>query len=175
MRVSRLIAIVLFVASAPASATEPTAEHRAAVTRYLTASRSHVVTRHFALPISIRQAAIEGWGFDHMTLGVEAILAMEAHVDEAALESTVLALHARQLPVDVVSAAADFYESDVGRRLLRALVGSLLPSTDPLFQPTPSPPTPDDQRAFEAFKSASTSSQRAGVSGSIRSAATAVT
>jgi hypothetical protein len=151
VRVSRLIAVVLFVTSLPASATEPTAEHRAALTRYLTASRTHVVTRHFALPISIRQAAIERWGFDHVTLGVDAILAMEAQVDEAALESTVLALHARHLSADVLSAAADFYESDVGRRLLRALVGSLLPSTDPLFQEKPSPPTPDDQRAFEAF------------------------
>jgi hypothetical protein len=141
----------MFVVSVPASAAEPTADHHAALTRYLTASRTHVVMRNFALPLSIREAAVDRWGFDGVTLSVADILAMEAQVDAAALESTVLALHARHLPVDVVSAAADFYESDVGRRLLRASIGSLLPSADPLFQQPPSPPTPDDQRAFEAF------------------------
>jgi hypothetical protein len=145
------IAIFLLVAAIPASSSEPTAEHRAALTRYLTASRTLVMTRHFALPIAIREAAVDRWGFDRMTLSGDEILRMEQHIDDAAFESTVLALHARHLPIDVVSAAADFYESAVGRRVLRESMGGFLPSADPLFQERPGQLRPEDQRAFEDF------------------------
>ena len=155
------MAMLLVLAGESWAADPPTPGHRAAITRYLTASRTVVVMRQFALPIAVREAAIKQWGFDSTTLGLDTILGMEAHVDEAALETSIAVIHARHITAPDAAEIAQFYESELGRRLLRESVGNMLPSADPLFRDGGPPRIkPEDQRALEQFMTRRPAGQR---------------
>ena len=146
-----IVALLVCVAVPAWALQDVAADHRAAIVRYLAASRTLAVITHFALPVAIRDAAVGHWGFDPTSLGVDVILGMEQHVDAGALESDIVAAHARHLSAAVATDVAEFYESPLGRRMLREAIGGLLPSTDPLARQGPGTLDVDDKRAFDAF------------------------
>src|SRR5687768_2132189 len=159
----RVLTMTMFLVLAVESwaADPPTPEHRAAIGRYLTASRTVVVMRQFALPIAVREAAIKRWGFDSTTLGVDTILGMEAHVDEAALETSIAAIHARHITAPDAAELAKFYESELGKRLLRESVGNMLPSGEPrLRDGGPAGIKAEDQKALDEFMTRRPAGQR---------------
>ena len=129
--------------------------HRAAVAQYLAASRSLVAIRHFGMPVSIREAAVDNWGFESIKLGGDQILAMEAYVDAAALEGRIIELHVKHLTADQALESARFFESAAGKRIVSANVGNMLPSSDPLALDGTPQIAAADQKAFEKFMAGS--------------------
>jgi len=145
-----LAALALQFAAFTCSA-QPTAAHREALIRYLEASRTLAIIRHFGLPIMIRAAAVERWGFDFRTLGADEILAMESKLEAAYLENKLVELHARHLTKEDAMGKVRFYESEPGRRIVAARLRTMLPSTDPLLTSGLLAPTEQDQQALAAF------------------------
>lgn len=146
------IVLLILVVFAPAVAAQgPADSHRAAIARYLTASRTREVIDHFILPIGIRGAAVDRWGFDGMTLDADTILEMELAVDRRALEQAVVDVHVRHITAADATAIANFYETPNGQRYLHESIGGMLPSTDPPARQGPSELSTEDRAAFAAF------------------------
>jgi len=148
---SALCISLLIGAVSVGSPEDVSAGHRAALIRYLAASRTVVAIRHFLMPIAIREIAVERWGFDGMSLDSDDVLAMESHVDRLRLETAIVALHARYVTAADADEVARFYETAVGQRLIRHSIGLILPSTDPLSRQGDEAIAPQDEALFKTF------------------------
>jgi hypothetical protein len=124
---------------------------RAAVERMFEALRTMAVVEHLVLPTQLRNQAVESWGFQPTTLGLDDILGMEGHVDRRALHEEIVEAHMTYLSAAQALEAAQFFESAPARRVWAAQVRDSLPSSDPMRQAKLPPPTADDQRALEEF------------------------
>lgn len=124
---------------------------RAAVERLFEALRTMAIVEHLILPTQIRNQAVESWGFQPMTLGVDEILAMEGHVDRRALHEEIVEAHLAYLSAAQALQAAQFFETAAARRVWAAQVRDSLPSSDPMRQAKLPPPSAEDQRTLEEF------------------------
>ena len=124
---------------------------RVAVERLFEALRTMAVVEHLILPTQVRNQAIESWGFQPLTLGVDEVLAMEERVDRRALREEIVEAHLTYLSAAQALEAAQFFESAPARRVWAAQVRDSLPSSDPMRQAKLPPPTAEDQRALEEF------------------------
>ena len=145
-----LVACVLLGVAA-VDAQPDDAAHRSAVDRLVTALRTMAMIEHFALPLQIRSVAVDEWGFDGRTLGLDEILAIERHVDIAALRDAIAKAHMTALSTEQALEAARFFESEPARRVLASQLADGIPSSDPLRRANLPPPSDADVRAFEQF------------------------
>lgn len=143
-----IVLCVLGLASAGAAQARIDAKHRAAVERFLRASRTLAVISHAGVPAMIGAAAVNAWGFGLSDLRVAEIV---PHLDRTALEDRIVEIHARYLTADQATTAAVFYESPSSTRILGDLLRGSLPATDPLVGGDVAPPTEADRRAFQGF------------------------
>ena len=139
---------VLGLASDGAAQARIDAKHRAALERFLRASRTLAVIRHAGVPAMIAATAVNGWGFGLSDLRVAEIV---SHLDGKALEDRIVEIHARYLTADQATGAAAFYESPASTRILGDVLRGSLPATDPLVREDVAPPTEADRRAFQGF------------------------
>jgi hypothetical protein len=142
---------------------------RAAVERLFEALRTMAVVEHLVLPAQLRNQAVESWGFEPTTLGLEDILGMEGHVDWRALHEEIAEAHMTYLSAAQALEAAQFFESAPARRVWSAQVRDSLPSSDPMRQAKLPPPTADDQRALEEFSRSAVGQHLAKVNPAINS------
>jgi hypothetical protein len=149
MRLLVLLCCALVAFGASAQTDEQ--RQRAAVERLFEALRTMAVVEHLVLPTQLRNHAVESWGFQPTTLGLDDILGMEAHVDRRALHEEIVEAHMTYLSAAQALEAAQFFESAPARRVWAAQVRDSLPSSDPMRQAKLPPPTADDQRALEEF------------------------
>ena len=145
------LCISLLTGVVSAGSSEDVSVQREAVIRYLAASRTIVVVRHFFVPLKIREIAVDRWGFDGMSLNSDDLRAIESHVDRSGLEAAVIALHARHVTAVDADEIAQFYETEIGRRLVRHTIGMFLPSSDPLSRQRDEPVTLQDEARFRSF------------------------
>lgn len=151
MRV-RLVAFFCFTLVAfAAGAQSDEQRQRAAIERLFDALRTMAIVDHLILPTQLRNHAVESWGFQPLTLGVDEILAMEERVDRRALREEIVEAHMAYLSAAQALEAAQFFESAPARRVWAAQVRDSLPSSDPMRQAKLPPPTAEDQRALEEF------------------------
>ena len=143
-----VFALLLVATQSPAQV-EPA--HRAALLRYLQASRTVVLLRHFGLPLAIREIAVKRWGFDTGKLGAAEIAAMEAHIPQGELEERLVEAHRSRLSADDAVKIAEFYESEPGRRIIAANLEGMLPPADPLVSSNLPFPGAAEREAFELF------------------------
>jgi hypothetical protein len=145
-----LAAAALFLAAAQCPAqVEPT--HRDALLRYLQASRTTVLLRHFGLSLAIRDVAVKRWGFVSAQLGGAEIDAIQAHIADGDLENRLIEAHRARLSAEDAVKIAEFYESEPGRRIVAANLAAMLPPGDPLVRAKLPPPGPAEKEAFETF------------------------
>ena len=147
------LCISLLMGVVSGGSSEDVSAQRAALIRYLAASRTIVVVRHFFVPLKIREIAVDRWGFDGMSLNSDDVRAIESYVDQPGLEAAVVALHARHVTAADADEVAQFYETEVGRRLVRHTIGMFLPSSDPLSRQRDEPVSPQDEARFKTFLS----------------------
>lgn len=143
-----VVTCVLGLASDAGAQARIDATHRAALERFLRASRTLAVIGHAGVPAMIAAAAMNEWGFGLSDLRVAEIV---PDVDTRALEHRIVEIHARHLTAQQAAAAADFYDSGPGRRVLRDVLRDSLPPSDPLVAADAPPPTDADRRAFQQF------------------------
>ena len=124
---------------------------RVAIERLFEALRTMAVVEHLILPTQLRNQAVESWGFQPLTLGVDEVLAMEERVDRRALREEIVEAHLAYLSAAQALEAAQFFESAPARRVWAAQVRDSLPSSDPMRQAKLPPPSAEDQRALEEF------------------------
>jgi hypothetical protein len=146
-----LVGMLALQFSALTVSAQVSAAHREALIRYIEASRTLAIVQHFGLPIMIRVAAVERWGFDFRTLGADQILAMESKLEATELVHKLVELHARHLTAKQARGVAQFYESGPGQRILADRLRTLLPSTDPLLVRGLPAPTEQDVQKLVAF------------------------
>jgi hypothetical protein len=145
-----LAAAALFLAAAQCPAqVEPA--HRAALVRYLQASRTTVLLNHFGLSLAIREVASKRWDFDSARLSGAEIDAIQANISEAELENRLIEVHRVRLSAEDAVKIAEFYESAPGRSLVAANLEGMLPPGDPLVRNKPPAPGQAEKEAFEAF------------------------
>jgi hypothetical protein len=145
-----IVALTLFLAAVQCPAqVEPA--HRDALLRYLQASRTTVLLRHFGLSLAIREVAVKRWGFVSARLSGAEIDAIQAHISDAELESRLIEAHRGRLSAEDAVKIAEFYESAPGRSLVAANLEGMLPTSDPLVRNKPPAPGPAEREAFEAF------------------------
>jgi hypothetical protein len=143
-------AVLLFLAAAQCPAqVEPA--HRDALLRYLQASRTTVLLRHFGLSLAIREVAVKRWGFVSARLGGAEIDAIQAHISDAELENRLIEAHRARLSAEDAVKIAEFYESEPGRRIVAANLEGMLPAGDPLVRSKPPAPGAAEKEAFETF------------------------
>jgi hypothetical protein len=145
-----IVALMLMLAAAQCPAQiEPA--HRDALLRYLQASRTTVLLRHFGLSLAIREVAVKRWGFVSARLGGAEIDAIQAHISDAELENRLVEAHRARLSAEDAVKIAEFYESEPGRRIVAANLEGMLPPADPLVRAKLPPPGPAEREAFETF------------------------
>ena len=84
---------------------------RVAIERLFEALRTMAVVEHLILPTQLRNQAVESWGFQPLTLGVDEVLAMEERVDRRALREEIVEAHMAYLSAAQALEAAQFFES----------------------------------------------------------------
>jgi hypothetical protein len=151
MRVRLIVFSCLALIAFNAGAQSEEQRQRAAVERLFEALRTMAVVEHLILPTQLRNQAIESWGFQPLTLGVDEVLAMEERVDRRALREEIVEAHLAYLSAVQALEAAQFFETAPARRVWAAQVRDSLPSSDPMRQAKLPPPTAEDQRALEEF------------------------
>jgi len=151
MRVRLIVFSCLALIAFNAGAQSDEQRQRAAVERLFEALRTMAVVEHLILPTQLRNQAIESWGFQPLTLGVDEVLAMEERVDRRALREEIVEAHLAYLSAVQALEAAQFFETAPARRVWAAQVRDSLPSSDPMRQAKLPPPTAEDQRALEEF------------------------
>ena len=144
------VALTLILAAPPCPAqVEPA--HRDALLRYLQASRTTVLLRHFGLSLAIREVAVKRWGFVSARLGGAEIDAIQAHISDVELENRLIEAHRAQLSAEDAVKISEFYESEPGRRIVAANLEGMLPPGDPLVRSKPPVPGAAEREAFETF------------------------
>lgn len=124
------------------------ATHRAALERFLQASRTRAVISHSGVPAMIAAAAMNEWGFGLADLRVAEIV---PDVDGRALDDRIVEIHGRHLTAEQAAGAAAFYESAPSTRMLAHLLRGSLPASDPLARGDVGPPSESDRQAFQQF------------------------
>jgi hypothetical protein len=154
-RLTTLSAVALYCCAlgslSAATAQTDDGRQRDAVNRLLTVLRTEASIEHFVVALQLRTSAVETWGFESNSLGLDEILGMKRHVDWPALRDQIVRIHMRFLSAEQALAAARFFETPPAQRVLAAQLLDLLPSSDPLRQAKLGPPTAEDERTFEEF------------------------